>query len=173
MEGLNDHENFITTPSKEGLSFKIYLCKYCGRDFLNPQALGGHQNAHRLERRELRLHKQAKVLRLMMANNFGPSMMPYYFVQPHGVELNQTSIAEGSSSISSHSHSHWPGSYRLGDGAQNCNDSASIITKHVMINARVEDGGAGQELLVEDGGAPAQPGLRLELPDLNLDCTPL
>ncbi|XP_021751858.1 zinc finger protein 7-like [Chenopodium quinoa] len=172
MEGLNDHESFYTTSSKEGLSFKIYLCKYCGRDFLNPQALGGHQNAHRIERREVRLHKQAKVFSLMMAN-FGLSMMPYHFIQPHGVELNQNSVAEGSSFISSPSHSHWLGSYRLGDGAQNCNDPASIITKHVMNKARVEDGGADQELLVEDGGAPAQPGLRLELPDLNLDYAPI
>ncbi|KAL1566034.1 zinc finger protein 7-like [Salvia divinorum] len=32
------------------LSRKTFLCKLCDCEFLSPQALGGHQNAHRRER---------------------------------------------------------------------------------------------------------------------------
>ena len=31
-------------------TMKLYTCSFCGRKFHSPQALGGHQNAHRRER---------------------------------------------------------------------------------------------------------------------------
>ncbi|GJR99459.1 zinc finger, CCHC-type containing protein [Tanacetum coccineum] len=35
-------------------TMKVYTCSFCGRKFHNPQALGGHQNAHRTEREAVR-----------------------------------------------------------------------------------------------------------------------
>lgn len=37
-------------------SMKVYTCNFCKRKFYSPQALGGHQNAHRRERNAARKH---------------------------------------------------------------------------------------------------------------------
>ncbi|XP_021837282.1 zinc finger protein 3-like [Spinacia oleracea] len=191
MEGFKDHDN--CSISKEHFPIKIYLCKYCGRDFINPQALGGHQNAHKMERREARLHKQAKVLSMMMANYGGggggaPLMPACCFVQPHGITLLQDnnnddggeegSCSSFSSSNNNHHHhqqpplnnNYWPGSYRLEDGPYggSYHDNPvppPRITYHEQYH--VYDGGADERVEDGGGGVSAQRGLQLELPDLN------
>ncbi|XP_058740114.1 uncharacterized protein LOC131612338 [Vicia villosa] len=40
---------FIIDPTKE--SRKAYSCNFCNQKFVSPQALGGHQNCHKVERR--------------------------------------------------------------------------------------------------------------------------
>ncbi|KAF3333099.1 zinc finger protein 4-like protein [Carex littledalei] len=87
VEGVNLDLSLEPLSLPEPEPEKVFICIYCNRKFQTSQALGGHQNAHKLER-------SIKRTREMAAATRPPSWSSEYAINRESYKQGHVSVIE-------------------------------------------------------------------------------
>ncbi|XP_042041478.1 zinc finger protein 7-like [Salvia splendens] len=99
---------------------KAFRCRFCGRKFYSPQALGDHQNAHKRERGLVR--------------HFQDSMSRSLGVQPHALlRKPRSERAVLAAAVGSTRDFVWPGSYREAEDCEEKLSSSMVLDLNLKL----------------------------------------
>jgi C2H2-type zinc finger len=132
--------NLVLDPSARTEQLRVFSCNYCNRKFHTSQALGGHQNAHKLERS---LAKRSRELVLAMSRiETDPSHAFMAHFTSAGYGFNQSiGGAVGVQwfrGMEDHRRAPWPGGYKVyNEHVESIVDEKNEQVEEIDLNLRL------------------------------------